>query len=134
MVQDETFAMDDNADPDPGPSISVLSASPVPQRKRDTQKKEWVLEARGNVQSVPYASWDLVKLSLPPGKSPLLNDYYYDDSLGQGSTIYIFDSGADPSSKVGCDLTLIETRLADYTRITNRILAPNVGSFLTTDV
>ncbi|CAD6576427.1 MAG: hypothetical protein ASARMPREDX12_007881 [Alectoria sarmentosa] len=99
VVQDEIFAMDDNADPDPGPSISVLSASPVPQRKRDTQKKEWVLEARGNVQSDPYASWDLVKLSLPPGKSPLLNDYYYDDSLGQGSTIYIFDTGADPSSK-----------------------------------
>ncbi|KAI9761037.1 MAG: serine/threonine protein kinase [Chaenotheca gracillima] len=43
--------------------------------------------------------WELRELSIPPNVDFFVSDYVYDSSAGEGSTIYVVDSGANTSNE-----------------------------------
>ncbi|KAI9756054.1 MAG: deoxyhypusine hydroxylase [Chaenotheca gracillima] len=52
-------------------------------------------QRRADVRHQNSAGWDLVAVSYPSGQSKNVKDYVYDVAAGEGSTIYVFDSGAN---------------------------------------
>lgn len=58
------------------------------------QKRDTALSNQRN------APWDLVETSFPPNQTRNSNEYVYDSAGGAGSTIYVFDSGANMNNPV----------------------------------
>lgn len=79
--------MQQQQQPPAGPHISP----PNPRSFEEKAAKSNNLQDRAVTQE-RRAPWELVQLSTP-ANLPSNGNYAYDDSAGDGSTIYVFDSG-----------------------------------------